>query len=130
MDDMSYDYELAPLVAGDPIAQVRPRRARAFSSTDGESGWGEEILGLLEGLRESQPWRARAACAGMPADFWFPPRGATTKEAREVCSTCPVKVPCREYALSRPEYLGTWAGLSERARRQIRHDQQREGDAA
>ena len=129
MDDMSYDYELAPLVAGDPIAQVCPRRARAFSSTDGESGWGTEILGLLDGLRESQPWRAKAACAGMNPAFWFPERGERTKEARETCAGCPVKVACADYALSRPERLGTWGGLSERVRRDMRH-QQREGDAA
>ena len=123
MDDMGYDYELAPLVAGDPIAQVRPRRARALSAGDGESGWGEEILGLLE----RPEWHRRAACSGMDVDLWFPVRGDTIPPAaRAVCAKCPVRSECLEAGLR--EKHGIWSGTSERQRRGIRTA--RRGDAA
>ena len=44
-------------------------------------------------------WHARAACAGAPADVFFPPKGGTGVDARRICATCPVRLPCLAYAL-------------------------------
>jgi hypothetical protein len=55
-----------------------------------------------------------------PATF-FPERGAeATREAREVCSTCPVTAECLDYAMVTRERDGVWGGKSGRQRRQLR----------
>ena len=118
MNDFDYDYEQAPLVAGDEVPRVRPRRQRAFTATDGETGWAEEVLGWLD-MRAKQPWRAHAACAGMDPNLFVTGRGELTKRARETCAECPVQVECLDYAMKHP-VLGTWGGKSERWRRLAR----------
>jgi WhiB family redox-sensing transcriptional regulator len=39
--------------------------------------------------------------------------------ARRICATCPVKLPCLEYALASGIDHGVWGGASERERRRI-----------
>lgn len=67
-----------------------------------------------------QTWRAQANCLGVDPDLFFPERGASTREAKEVCRACPVREACLEYALAEGEKFGIWGGLSERERRRIR----------
>ena len=67
-------------------------------------------------------WRDEANCLGMDPDLFFPERGASTREAKEVCRGCTVRSDCLEYALSRGEKFGVWAGTSERERRQMRRE--------
>ena len=43
-----------------------------------------EIVSILGGLEE-RGWQARANCMGVDPDLFFPERGASTKEAKEVC---------------------------------------------
>jgi WhiB family redox-sensing transcriptional regulator len=64
-------------------------------------------------------WQADAACRGTDPNLWFPERGATLAEARQVCAGCPVRAECLEWALDNNQSLGVWGGLSERARRQM-----------
>lgn len=35
------------------------------------------------------------------------------KEAKTICSTCPYKLRCLEYALRNPELTGIWGGTTE-----------------
>ncbi len=51
-------------------------------------------------------WQDDANCLGVDPDLFFPERGASTREAKEVCRGCVVR--------------GIWGGLSERERRRIR----------
>jgi WhiB family redox-sensing transcriptional regulator len=67
-------------------------------------------------------WPAHALCQGVNPDLFFPPRGGDTREAKQVCAVCPVRVECLDYALELGEKFGIWGGLSERERRKIRHD--------
>jgi WhiB family redox-sensing transcriptional regulator len=39
--------------------------------------------------------------------------------AKEICQTCPVREPCREYALEIREQHGIWGGMTESERRQV-----------
>lgn len=71
-------------------------------------------------LFEPQPWMIHGVCRGVDPDLFFPERGESTIEAKAICSTCPVKYECGEYALSTGEKFGIWGGLSERERRKIR----------
>jgi len=65
-------------------------------------------------------WQRQANCMGVDPDLFFPERGASTREAKEVCRGCVVREDCLEYALSNSEKFGIWGGLSERERRKIR----------
>ena len=65
-------------------------------------------------------WQEFANCLGVDPDLFFPERGASTREAKEVCRGCEVREDCLEYALQNGEKFGIWGGLSERERRRIR----------
>lgn len=68
----------------------------------------------------SQAWQEEANCLGADPDLFFPERGASTREAKEVCRGCPVRLDCLEYSLVNNEKFGIWGGLSERERRRLR----------
>ena len=65
-------------------------------------------------------WQDEANCLGVDPDLFFPERGASTREAKEVCRGCVVRMDCLEYALVNGEKFGIWGGLSERERRRLR----------
>lgn len=71
---------------------------------------------------EQAGWQTSANCLGVDPDLFFPERGASTREAKEVCRGCVVQQECLEYALANGEKFGIWGGLSERERRRIRRE--------
>ena len=77
---------------------------------------------LLELLapEDERTWQRYANCMGVDPDLFFPERGASTREAKEVCRGCVVRLECLEYALQNGEKFGIWGGMSERERRRIR----------
>jgi WhiB family redox-sensing transcriptional regulator len=78
------------------------------------------VDGLLKLLAEDRSWQSKANCMGVDPDLFFPERGASTKEAKEVCKGCVVQQECLEFALSNSEKFGIWGGMSERERRRVR----------
>jgi len=87
----------------------------------------------LAGLAGSAPlpaWQRRANCMGVDPELFFPERGASTKEAKEVCRGCVVREDCLEYAIANGEKFGIWGGLSERERRRIRRRRVLEGQGS
>lgn len=64
------------------------------------------------------PWLKAAYCRGIDIDIFFPHPGdhATTRRALAICGRCPVRIPCRRYALSHRERHGIWGGLTEETR--------------
>jgi WhiB family transcriptional regulator, redox-sensing transcriptional regulator len=78
-----------------------------------------DIVSLLYG-RQDRDWQTRANCMWVDPDLFFPERGASTREAKEVCRGCVVREDCLEYALANGEKFGIWGGLSERERRRLR----------
>lgn len=58
----------------------------------------------------------------MDPNIFYPERGSSTKEAKDVCRGCPVKDQCLDYALMNGEKFGIWGGTSERERRKIRKE--------
>jgi WhiB family redox-sensing transcriptional regulator len=79
-----------------------------------------DLVELLLGKPEDKAWQRQANCMGVDPDLFFPERGASTREAKEVCRGCVVREDCLEYALTNSEKFGIWGGLSERERRRIR----------
>ena len=72
---------------------------------------------LVEGYKKN--WRHDAACAGMDMAIFFPERGHTSRPAKAVCATCPVIVPCGQFALATNQSFGVWGQMSEKDRRKI-----------
>jgi len=75
-----------------------------------------------------EAWQTRAACRGEKlASFFSPPFQSERREikirrerlAKSICSSCPVRQECLEYALSIPEPHGIWGGLNETERRRL-----------
>ncbi len=81
---------------------------------------GSELLAELMDAAPERTWQRQANCMGVDPDLFFPERGASTREAKEVCRGCVVREDCLEYALTNSEKFGIWGGLSERERRRIR----------
>jgi WhiB family transcriptional regulator, redox-sensing transcriptional regulator len=69
--------------------------------------------------RASLGWQARAACRDVDPAAFFPDAAPGTDayaeqatEARMTCAGCPVRLPCRDYAVSARETWGVWGGTS------------------
>lgn len=71
-------------------------------------------------FRGEQPaWQDRALCAEIGTDLWFPEKGASARQAKQVCAACEVRAACLGYALETGQTHGIWGGLSERERRRL-----------
>ena len=77
--------------------------------------------------QHDQGWQDEANCLGVDPDLFFPERGASTREAKEVCRGCTVRLACLEYALVNGDMFGIWGGLSERERRRLRRQRAQAG---
>jgi WhiB family redox-sensing transcriptional regulator len=72
-------------------------------------------------------WQWRAACRGEDSALFFPPgdlepkeeRLARERKAKSICSSCPVRIECLEYAVRIREPHGIWGGLNEMERRML-----------
>ena len=79
----------------------------------------EKVSGAI-GDGEELTWHDFGNCLGADPDLFFPERGASAKEAKEVCRGCVVRDDCLEYALQNSEKFGVWGGMDEAERRSIR----------
>ena len=77
-------------------------------------------MGIYDKPDLDMSWQEFANCLGVDPDLFFPARGASTREAKEVWRGCVVRDGCLEYALQNGEKFGIWGGMSERERRRIR----------
>ena len=75
-------------------------------------------------LPTDDDWRQDALCAETDPEAFFPEKGGSTREAKRVCTGCPVRAECLEFALANDERFGIWGGLSERERRRVRLQRQ------
>lgn len=81
----------------------------------------QTVWGDVKEVRNGE-WRKHAECRDMPSAtvtmFSF---GRTAIDvAKMMCSRCPVRVECLEYAVSNKENHGVWGGASEDERFEIR----------
>lgn len=74
----------------------------------------------------NEPWAERAACRDMPPSLFHVPdyvpddiAAEFENEALAVCSTCPVKVSCLDWAIDNEEEYGVLGGTRERERRSM-----------
>lgn len=59
-------------------------------------------------------------CRRENPDLWFSHAKKKEAKARQLCSTCPVRVACEATALATGERHGVWGGTTERERRDLR----------
>ena len=78
------------------------------------------MMGIYAKADLDTAWQDEANCLGVDPELFFPERGGSTREAKEVCQGCVVKDDCLEFALQNGEKFGIWGGMSERERRRIR----------
>ncbi|ABK52231.1 transcription factor WhiB [Acidothermus cellulolyticus 11B] len=85
--------------------------------------WHDIIAGLAElrnRMDDELRWQEQALCAQTDPEAFFPEKGGSTREAKRICASCPVRIECLEYALAHDERFGIWGGLSERERRRLK----------
>jgi WhiB family redox-sensing transcriptional regulator len=76
--------------------------------------------GEENGVHHYIPWQERARCRDHDPEVFFPEKGGSSREAKRICSECPVRIECLNYALRRDERYGVWGGMSERERRRLK----------
>lgn len=57
-------------------------------------------------------WRALARCGEMDPEIFYAGDPHSTRDAVETCRGCPVRVECRDWAITNDEIFGIWGGLS------------------
>jgi len=70
-----------------------------------------------------QRWMKDAACKGNNEGDWFPEapgNSPAVKIALEICKNCLVKQECYDYAITQPQLVGIWGGVTARKRGGIR----------
>jgi WhiB family transcriptional regulator, redox-sensing transcriptional regulator len=97
-----------------------PSRARP-------DGWSPQVVDAIAGYGPvDQPgWRLEAACQDLPTELFFPighgPRAeAQVDQAKNICTGCPVRRPCLDYAMATNAQYGVFGGLAEDERRRVR----------
>lgn len=65
-------------------------------------------------------WHGEAVCPQTDPESFFPEKGGSTREAKAICRTCPVRMECLDYAVDHDERFGIWGGMSERERRRLK----------
>jgi WhiB family redox-sensing transcriptional regulator len=68
---------------------------------------------------DERPWAAYASCRSADPDLFFPTGDEDGSEALKICSGCPVREDCLEWALDTRIRYGIWGGATERERRRL-----------
>ena len=68
---------------------------------------------------KTQAWSSQARCKGIDPEIFYPVSDDDADEAKSICTECPVRIACLEYAISSRERDGIWGGATERERRRI-----------
>jgi WhiB family redox-sensing transcriptional regulator len=84
---------------------------------------------------DSASWAAQGACQHSDPELFFPvsssgPAASQVARAKAVCTRCPVRGECLEFAIESGQDFGVWGGVSEGERRTIRRRRMRQRRAA
>jgi WhiB family redox-sensing transcriptional regulator len=67
-------------------------------------------------------WAEKAACKGEDTEDWYPVSNILTQaneNALELCSWCPVRLPCLQTAIDAKIDYGIWGGVIAEDRRKL-----------
>ena len=81
--------------------------------------------GLPSAAAETERWRCAAACRHADPELFFPegtagPAVRQTDQAKQVCTSCPVRSACLGWALRHGIEFGIWGGKDPDQRRAMR----------
>ncbi len=79
---------------------------------------------IAVGQQHRPRWQRDAACRGVDPSVFFPARGASAEQAKNICDDCIVLDECRTWGLDQPDH-GVIAGMSGKQRRRLRADRKR-----
>jgi WhiB family redox-sensing transcriptional regulator len=65
------------------------------------------------------PISLNGLCAETDPEIFYPPKGGSTTQAKQLCFACPERLACLEYALTHGERFGIWGGMTGRERRRL-----------
>jgi WhiB family transcriptional regulator, redox-sensing transcriptional regulator len=71
----------------------------------------------------SEDWRREARCSTVDTSVFFPTGKSgmsATQAAKRLCSDCPVRARCLEFAVTTNQEYGVWGGADEDERRALR----------
>jgi WhiB family redox-sensing transcriptional regulator len=78
----------------------------------------------LNDLYDDAPWMQESACREIDPEIFFPDPSpwmlSEIAAAKEVCSICPVREVCLEYAMVNGIEYGVWGGLTRNERRALK----------
>jgi len=71
---------------------------------------------------KTDDWTERAVCREIEYghEIFFPVAGDPGLEGKFICSGCPVRKECLDWALTHHEEHGTWGGFTARERSRMR----------
>ena len=123
-------------MSGETYEKTTPL-AESNASVPPELIWSKSLRYALPFLDESetQPprsvddgplaWQKGALCAQTDPEAFFPEKGSSVRNPKEVCKECDVREACLEYALQNNEEFGVWGGLSAKERKKLRTSRNR-----
>ncbi|MEV5942722.1 WhiB family transcriptional regulator [Streptomyces sp. NPDC051994] len=65
------------------------------------------------------PPQGSALCAETDPEVFYPSKGGSTVQAKQLCFACPERLACLDYALTHGERFGIWGGMTSRERRRL-----------
>src|SRR5690606_40718327 len=75
---------------------------------------------------DPQSWRDDAVCHNDPnPELWFADHEQDTSQAKALCSWCPVRDECLNFALERGEKWGVWGGMTTDERNRLLKERRR-----
>lgn len=75
----------------------------------------------LREISKTRPdWFSLGECNGLPTRWFFPERGESVREVKNICKRCVIKTDCLEFAMANDIQHGMWGGTSERERKSLR----------
>ncbi len=93
---------------------------------DGDTRLAEAIA---DGQHHRPRWQRHAACRSHDVSLWFPTRGESAEQAKNICDDCIVLDECRTWGLDQPDH-GVIGGLSGKQRRRLRAERARRARGA
>ena len=123
--------EVADLFDAAP-SSVKAALNNAGYRQDGTYTRGSDPHGIAHLVPSVAPgdWVEQALCAEVDNDLFYPEKGGSTRDAKNICAVCPVAAECLDYALENNEAFGVWGGMSERERRRLNTTTTADNDVA
>ncbi|MGH3585711.1 MAG: WhiB family transcriptional regulator [Pseudonocardia sp.] len=67
----------------------------------------------------NEAWREEALCQQTDPTLFHPEPDASTRDAKRTCNACPVRLECRDYAITNGEQWGIWGGIEQAELRRL-----------